>query len=259
MDIILKIFEDYGWIGILGILCSMVFYIVIKKYSKKISKDMETGLERVGEKLTDQMSKQNDKLLSAIVAQQDKLVDHIIAKERNDISNHNSMVNERMNLSDSINMELKDIMHIHGAQRAFILEFHNSFSNLSGTPFAKYSCNFEWFERGLTPLSYKCMGLPFSSLAKIVQDIINSPSQQVIYSDMEKLTEENPALMSLLEDSKTKGVVYTGMYDKNNFLIGLLVLEYQCDFNPKKINLHQLSIQSAELTSVLNIRYKYSK
>ena len=259
MEIILEVFKNYGWFGIIGILCAMSLYICLKKYSKKISKDMETGLEKVGEKLTDQMSKQNDKLLDAIVAQQDKLVDHIIAKEHDDINNHNNMVEERMNLSDSVNMELKDIMQVHGAQRAFILEFHNSFSNLSGTPFAKYSCNFEWFDKGLMPISYKCMGLPFSSLAKIVQDIINSDTQQVIYDDMNKMYDENPSLMSLLQDPKITGFVYTGMYDKNNLLVGLLVLEYHTEFNPNKINLNQLNIQSAELTSVLNIRYKYSK
>jgi hypothetical protein len=47
------------------------------------------------------------------------------------------------------------------------------------------------------------------------------------------------------------------MYDKNNVLIGLLVLEYQTPIT--NINLNQLHIQTAEITSILNIRYKYTK
>ena len=42
-------------------------------------------------------------------------------------------------------------------------------------------------------------------------------------------------------------------------LIGLLVLEYQGELDTNKINLNQLRIQAAELTSILNIRYKYIK
>jgi hypothetical protein len=73
------------------------------------------------------------------------------------------------------------------------------------------------------------------------------------------MEEENPALVSIFIDSKTKAIVYTGMYDKNNILIGLLVLEYLKDFDPNKLNLQQLNIQTAEITSILNIRYKYVK
>jgi hypothetical protein len=87
------------------------------------------------------------------------------------------MLNERMTLAEDINQALKDIMNIHNAQRAFILEFHNSYQNLSGIPFAKYSCNYEWFDKGLTPLGHKAVGLPFGSIAKVVYDVVNSDTQ----------------------------------------------------------------------------------
>ena len=83
-------------------------------------------------------------------------------------------------------------------------------------------------------------------------------NQQVIYTDMEKFEDENPSLMSLLKDKEITALVYTGMYDNKNTLIGLLVLEYQTEVNINNINLQQLSIESAQLTSILNIRYKYT-
>lgn len=259
MDTFLDIFENYGWPGIIGILICILLFILLKKWNTKISNDMTSGLEKVGEKLTDQLSHQNDILIGHMVEQQNNLINYLVNKESDELQNHNNMLNDRMILSEDINMKCKDIMNIHNSQRAFILEFHNSYQNLSGIPFAKYSCNYEWFDRGLLPLGNKCIGLPFSSIAGVVQDVIKSENQQIIYDDMDLLYEKNPSLVSYFTDEGVKALVYTGLHDIHNQLIGLLVLEYQTNVDINKINLHQLDVQAAEITSMLNIRYKYSK
>ena len=194
-----------------------------------------------------------------MVEEHDKLLNHIITDKQSNKDNHDGMLEMRIELAEEINNTLRDIMHIHHAQRAFIVELHNSFSNISGVPFAKYSCTYEWFAKGLFPLTSKISGYPFSQMAKIVSDIIKSPSQQKIYMNMEKMEEENPVLFAAVKDTRTTAIVYTAMYDKNNKLMGLLVLEYQEPIKEKDINLNQLRVQAAELTSILNIRYKYIK
>lgn len=219
---------------------------------------MTDGLETVGEKLTQQISEQNNTLTKCIVDQQKDLINYLINKENEDQENHNNMITDRMNLAEEVNQKLKDIMNIHGAQRAFILEFHNTSYNLSGLPFAKYSCNYEWFDRGMIPLGDKCIGLPFSSISTVVKDVLKSDTQQKIYKDLNEIELSNPMLHSLLKDIDAKGMIYNGLFDKNNQLVGLLVLEYVDEFNPEEINMHQLDIQAAEITSLLNIRYKYS-
>lgn len=259
METFLNIFENYGWPGIIAILICILLFILLKKWNNKLSNDMASGLEKVGEKLTDQLSHQNDILIGHMVEQQNNLINYLVNKESDELQNHNNMLNDRMILSEDINMKCKDIMNIHGAQRTFIVEFHNSYQNLSGIPFAKYSCNYEWFDRGLLPLGNKCISLPFSSIAGVVQDVIKSENQQVIYDDMDKLYDKNPSLVSYFKDEGTKVIVYTGLHDIHNQLIGLLVLEYQKEVDTSKINLHQLDVQAAEITSMLNIRYKYSK
>ena len=259
MDILFDIFQQYGWWGMLGIFLCICLFLMSKYVSKKFNKNITSGLEKVGEKLTNQLSEQNKQLTTTIVNSQEKLINYLIKKDDEETKNHNNMLSERMTLAEDINMTLKDIMNIHNAQRAFILEFHNSYQNLSGVPFAKYSCNYEWFDKGLSPLGTKIIGLPFGSIAKVVYDVIKSDTQQVIYTDIHRLEEENPSLVSIFRDPKTKAIVYTGMYDKNNILIGLLVLEYQKEFDESKLNLPQLNIQTAEVTSILNIRYKYVK
>ncbi len=240
MDIYFSIFQQYGWWGILGIALCIGLFIVAKYITKKFNKNITSGLEKVGETLTNQLAEQNKELTHTIVNSQEKLINYLINKDDEKAQNHNNMLNERMTLAEDINQALKDIMNIHHAQRVFILEFHNSYSNLSGIPFAKYSCNYEWFDKGLSPLGHKVVGLPFGSIAKVVSDVLNSETQQVIYTDIDKLEDDNPSLVQIFKDPKTEAIVYTGMYDKNNILIGLLVLEYHTKIN--NLNLSQLHI-----------------
>lgn len=259
MEIFLGIAEKYGIWGVFALIFCMGMFLLFKWLSNKLSDDMTTGLEKVGETLVDTITNQNKDLTNTIIDQQNKLVDHLINKDSIDQQNHNHMLNKRIELAEDINMTLKDIMQIHNSQRAFILEFHNSYENLSGVPFAKYSCTYEWFEKGLTPLANKCMGLPFAQMAKIVSDIIASNNQQKVYTDLLKMEEENPSLFALVKDTRTKAIVYNAMFDRHNQLIGCLGLEYQIPLEEGHLNLDQLKIQTAELTSILNIRYKYSK
>lgn len=258
MDAIVEVFENYGWNGVIGLVICGLIVLVVKWINNKLLDDVSTGLEKIGEKLTDQISNQNDKLMNHIVDQQKNLIDYVITKEHTVSDNHNKMMNERMALAEDINTKLKDIMNIHNSQRAFIIEFHNSNQNMSGIPFTKYSCTYEWFEKGLLPLGNRCVGLPFSSMSKIVQDVLTSSNQQMMYTDMNKLEMENPALVAFVKDEKTTCIIYNGLHDKNNQLIGLLVLEYQTNPEDIHVNMNQLAIQAAELTSILNIRYKYS-
>lgn len=46
---------------------------------------------------------------------------------------------------------------------------------------------------------------------------------------MKKFEDCSPSLMMFFKELETTCIVYTAMYDKNNTLVGLLVLEYQDD------------------------------
>ena len=255
MEKLYEVFLKYGWEGLLCVSLLVLLIYNGKIIVKKLTNSMTSGLEDVGKKLTSEMTNQNQKLVDTIISQQDKLLNHIINDKAADRENHNSMLEKRIELSDEISSSLKDILLTHNSQRAFILEFHNSYQNLSGTPFAKYSCTYEQFDKGMEPIQFKCKDLPFSSLAHVVSNLIKSKNQQIIYSDMNSFEAACPGLYAMLKDERTEEIVYTAMYDKNNILIGLLVLEYH--YHPSKINLNQLHIQAAELTSILNLRYKY--
>ena len=48
------------------------------------------------------------------------------------------------------------------------------------------------------------------------------------------------------------------MFDNQNNMIGILAIEFN---NPisENLNLEELKIETAQITSILNLRYKYSK
>ena len=259
MEIIFSIFEKFGWLGILGIFICALLFLGTKYISKKLSENVESGFEKVGEKLTEQMSKQNETLTKVIVDQQERLFDHLLTEKKVNQSRHNDMINDKEDLAVDINNYLKDIMNIHNSQRAYILEFHNHNENLSGTPFVKFSCKYEWFEPGYDPLIGTCKDMAFASLAQIVKEVRHSDNQCTIYTDVDKFTKSNPSISYYIKGDTSKSFVFKGLYDKNNILIALLVLEYNYVIDTSKIKYNKLLVESAELTQLINLRYKYEK
>lgn len=269
MNSVVSIFEQYGWAGINAVIICIALFYGGKYVIKKLTTNMKTGLEDVGEKLTDKMAEQNDKLaeqlanqndtlVKTIVDQQGQLLGHLLDNKQNEQKNHNEMLGERMALTEEIKDGLKDIGHIHGAQRVFIVEFHNSNQNLSGTPFAKWSCTYEWCEKNVSSVQFAVKDLPFSGLSGAIAKLYNSHEQQLIYEKTEDLLDDCPALRDLFTKYPCDSIICTAMYDRDNVLIGALILEF-IDTDMSKVNLNQLHIQAAELTSLINVRYKYLK
>jgi len=260
MEALFSIFEKYGWLGILGIGIIGLLFLLFKYLGNKIDENqMSTidGMEKIATSITESMTKNNDLLLHSITDQQSKLIDFITKEKTDSIEQHTDMLNERMELSEEIKDKLKDIMYRHHAQRVFIIEFHNSYQNLTGIPFAKYSCTYEWFEKGMMSLQNKCIGLQFSGMSTIVRKILNSPNHIVVYDDMKKMEEENPSIYALIREQNIKAIIYSGLFDNKNQLIGCLIIEYDGNEIPKDLMLNDLLLESAELTQVINLRYKY--
>ena len=258
MEVLFKIFQEYGWWGFLGIVLCIGLFISSKYISKKLTSNVSSGLEKIGADLTQKLADQNKELTTTIIDQQKVLIDNLINRDYIKQETHANMMNEKMSLSQDINTSLKDMMNIHNSQRAFIIEFQNNAYNLSGIPFAKYNCTYECYERGLTQLAAICRDLPFSQLANIVYTMIKRKVSQIVYDDVTELEENNRSLYDLLIQDEAKALIFNAFYDKDNQFFGLLVLEYHNEIDLEKINLNQIQFQCAEITSILNLRYKYN-
>ena len=259
MGVFFDIFDKFGWFGILGIIICIGIFLSAKYVSTKMTTNVESGFEKVGEKLTEQMAKQNESLTKVIVDQQERLFDHLLNEKKANQLRHNDMINDKEDLAVEINEYLKDIMNVHNSQRAYILEFHNHNENLSGTPFVKFSCKYEWFEQGYDPLIGVCTDMAFASIAQITKEVRLSENQCVIYNDINKFVKANPSISYYIKGETSKSFIFKALYDKNNILIALLVLEYNYEIDSKQINFSKLLVEAAELTQLINLRYKYEK
>lgn len=254
-----NIFEKHGMTGVVIVVFGAIIILLAKWLYKNITSNLDNGMEKIATKITDNMSIQNQLLIDTVNSQNEKMLNYIINKENIKTEKHNEMLNERMDTSAQISEKLKDILYANGADRISIFEFHNSFQNLVGVPFAKYSCTFEWFKPGIQSIQTKIQAMPFSSISLVVKDILNNGGRQIKYDSIKCLEQGNPVLYSLLKTYKVNAVIYNALYDSKNNMIGLLAIEYHHSSIPNNINYEEIKIDAAQITSILNLRYKYSE
>lgn len=248
-EALFELIGKYGWWSIAIATGIGLVYILVKIITNKISDGVRGGIDGIATKLTgtvtnqlqemsstnssqiemlsDNIAKQNTELVKAISNQNEKLLSYIMNYGKANEDLHDKRVERRMNLAESIIDKLRDIMNLTHSQRTFIIEFHNSYKNLAGSPFAKYTCTYEWFDKGLDQISSKIVGLPYSTMARIVGDVRRTGKHQKLYTDIEKMEEENPHLFSLVKDSRTTAIFYNTLYDEDNKMLGMLVIEWQ--------------------------------
>lgn len=274
METFYTILESYGLSGIcLGLIC-MILFFVIKYYGNKLTDNMSTGLEKVGEKLSDKMSEQNDhlteqlsnqnkELTATILSQQDTLINYFVNEKKHEQEHHNQMIGEKEDLSVDINDYVKIINEVHNAQRTYILEFHNHNENLSGTPFVKFTCKYEWYDIKLhhdyIPFLGSLKDVAFAAIAQVFRDVRMSTDHCILYNDLDEFGDKNPSLYYYMIKENTKSLVFKGLYDKNNILIAVIVLEYDHKIKLNDINFNKLHVQAAEITQLINLRYKYEE
>ena len=252
-----EMISKYGWWSIAIAAGVGLIYILVKLVANKITSGVRGGMDDIATKLTgtvaaqlqemsssnssqiemlsNNIAKQNTDLIKAISSQNERLLSYIMNKDIVNNEIHDRQVEKRIEIAESILEKLKDIMYKTHASRAFIIEFHNSYKNLAGSPFAKYTCTFEWFDKGLEQISSKCSALPYSSMAKIVGDVKRTGKHQKLYTDIKKMEEQNPQLFSLLKDERTTAIFYNTLYDDNNKMMGMLVLEWQTTLFTEKL------------------------
>lgn len=262
------VISQFGWssIIIVFLICLILVSSVVairivinnglKSISNTLSESITTNMSQLNSDLTTNITQMNSELTNTLSTQNDKLINYIIDSKNSDSEKHSDMLNHRMKMSTEINNKIRDIMNANSADRVAILEFHNSYQNISGVPFAKFSCTYEWFKPGVLPLSNECKAMSFSSISPIVDNIINSQNSQIVYDDINVLENESPTLFSLLDRMHSKSLIFNAMYDEKNTMIGLLCLEYHNKI-PKHINLESIKIDAAQITSILNLRYQF--
>lgn len=259
---IAEIFEQYGWPGILAIGVLLALWFILQKMLKKSSEDNIKVLTEGLKNIAANINSQNEYLVQTITEQSTKqqekvfelLSQSLSAHDKEKETKHIESVERRIQISDSIMNKLYEILHYHKAQRAVVIEFHNSKENLNGLSFVWYDVQYEAHQRKIIPIGTSCKDMQLSKLYRIIDDIYKECDGTVIYS---KEMMESEGIYNLLYNDVEKsinGLVYQGIYNNNNNLIGLVCLEYLgTNKIPEELDVDELDIQVAQISSLLKI------
>ena len=273
LDTLYQIFQQYGVTGLIFVAMTTVIVILGNQLLKNLKGNVNNRLDTLATTITDNMSSQNkvlidslnnqnDKLSDSLTKQNTQLLDFITNQQPAKKQKHDEMFKERVNTTRDINMKLREICLTHDAFFAAILEFHNTSTNLCGIPFAKFSCNFEYVEqkKPRTLLSV-VQSFPFSMIEPVITDIMNThDSRQVIYKDVDTLPDEFDSVDNIFLQMPIKphGMIANAMWDNDENMIGLLIIGYKNEV-PDNVQSDEIKIDTAQLTSIVNLRYKYDK
>lgn len=237
VELFAEIFNKYGWPGLVIIILCTCGFIVWKLWKDQKS-TINKGLDNFSSNVVETIQNNNAILLSSINGQNEKLIQAISNQNRELITyfitgrsmSHDDGLDVRLEISEQIDMEVRDLLYKSHATRVALLELHNGEVNLARLPFLKYTMHYEWPGKGIETISRKVKGLDASHLRVIINKINNTPDNVVILNS-EDIDELEGVAPTLYEDLRLKlnlkHIVFVGIYNHiNNRLIGLLVCEY---------------------------------
>lgn len=211
------------------------FWYKINKSSNKTVRSLETGFNR----MTETIAAQNDKLFEALVEQNKEnsqflktvVMGALQDKSSSDFTTHADNLDYRLKISNVIAAKIHDLLNRYNADRAFILEFHNSKQNLSGLSFLWYDMVYEEIAKGVSLIQSGYKDQEVSTLLPIINDINNNGGYKIYYiDDLENLQKTSMALYHRLRvERQLTEAIMVGLYSSSNRLLGVLVLEYEED------------------------------
>lgn len=228
-DFLHELLIQCGWPGLVGACIIGAIYFLI---NRSINQSVDKTADKMGDIIANQntvlvksmidMSKQNQTELLTLL---NKSLD---SHDENKEKNHQASIQHRLDISESIQKRLYDLMMLYRSRRCALLEFHNSKENLNGLSFLWYDAHYEVKQRNVTPISNKCKDMQISNLIPIVKNVIKT-NGIMHYSpdDLQSLEKYSGVLYDqLINELEAANIVFAGLYDNSNNIIGLLFLEY---------------------------------
>lgn len=264
-DALINLFNIYGWPGLAAAIGILVLTYFINKSQKKSDKKISDGFS----KLSDSMMEQNKQLISTITDSNKETQEHLFniinvtikKNNREKKEQHDEAFAYRMDISDEINDYIKEINDIYHANRTIVLEFHNSKENLNGLPFAWYDISFERQSRDTITLQQKCKNMQIQNIVCVIRDIKENTNNIIHYNstDIENLYDRSSVLYAQLKEINVTDIIYSGLYNKYNVLIGILCIEFnkKHPYNSDTISFDDINARSEQLSTML--RFKSNK
>lgn len=226
MDFITSIFETYGLVGLLACALAFVLYYYIKHLlDSKEDKTIE-AIANTNEKTIEAINNMNSNLVNVLG---ETLKTVIETHDANKKEEHYEGMAKRMEVSSKINDELYDMMIQYRARRALVIEFHNSKENLNGLPFAWYDATHETTQPNVVKVQQRCQNIAIGQVMTIINDLRENDGYLVYDSErIISMSARNSMLYIWLieENNQINNVVYIGIYNQQDVMIGVITLEY---------------------------------
>lgn len=259
-DFLHELLIQCGWPGLVGVVIVGAIYVLINK-------SINSSVDKTADKMTGIISDQNTILVKSIIDMSKQNQSELMGLLTKTLNNHDKVKEEehvasiqhRLDISETIQKHLYDLMMLYRARRCALLEFHNSKENLNGLSFLWYDAHYEVKQRNVIPISGKCKDMQISNLMPIIKDVTNNDG--IVYYDEEDLRrlEKYSGILydQLVKELKVNNIVFAGLYDKNNNIIGLVFLEYNdglYKYDEDIINFDDIKHHASTLSQLLEFK-----
>lgn len=257
-DFIVEIITKYGINGlVIAIIGGLIMFIILRtinKFGNNLTLTLSSDLDKLSLEMTKNITAQNDKLVNKISEQNSKLIDYFVNNTERTKDEHNKNLNKLMDMSQSLKQKCHELLDITHSSRVSILEFHNSSYNLNGMPFAKYTMTYEWPAKGVPTIQEFYRDMPFSIIANVYSDLMNSPNDYYIYYDIESMEDDNPVLCQTMKKRGTKSEAFFSIIDDNNQIIALLMIEFHTPLIKGTVSLQDVKDEVEKIKEMLVIQ-----
>jgi hypothetical protein len=123
-----------------------------------------------------------------------------------------------------IQSALEKMVYESGGDRAYVIQFHNGGENIKGIPFIKFSITNEWCPINVPKESQNYKDVPlgiFSNLCYLAMR-----NKKMYFSDIEDLRTLDSGSYAIFKSKKIESVYVSGIFDLQDALIGLVILEH---------------------------------
>lgn len=234
LESLIKLFEDYGWPGVIAIVVILVLYYFISKKDKKSLSTINDGFTN----LTKTITTQNDKLVDAITESNERTQSRLFElvsksiddKEQLKERAHRESMSKRSEISEYIDDILFEILQTVAAQRVILVEFHNSKENLDGLSFLWYDVQHEKQQKGISTISAKARNMQATNLRPIIRRVNNDKAHIAVFDEagIEEIYNESTVLYNYLKELNCNHLIYIGVYNtETNDLRALIGIEWQ--------------------------------
>lgn len=122
-----------------------------------------------------------------------------------------------------IQAALEKMVFEASADRAYVLQFHNGDENIRGIPFIKFSVTNEWCPISVKRESQNYKDIPIGIFAGLSYEVIKD--KNLYFPDVEDLRAHDSGSYAIFKSKEVKSVYISGIFDLQDSLIGLVILE----------------------------------